>query len=79
MKAITAKEFAENFADHSMEAEGGLVLIEMVDGDPLVVISMGEYNRLLQRDRQVFNIQNLPEEDMQAIRDAKPSDDSARF
>ena len=79
MKAITAKEFADDFAHHSMEAQRGLVLIERAEGDPLVVLSMEEYNRLLERDRRVFNIHNLPEEDMQAIRDAEPSEDSARF
>ena len=79
MKAITAKEFADDFVDHSMEAQRGLVLIETAEGDPLVVISMGKYKRLLQRDRQVFDIQELPEEDIQAILNAEPSPGSAQF
>ena len=37
MKAITAKEFADDFVDHSVEAQRGLVLIERAEGDPLVV------------------------------------------
>lgn len=78
-KTITPAEFAFDFQYFAQEAEREPVLIEVRSEDPLVVIALRDYHRLLELDRRVYATRDLPEDVVQAILDAKPSAESARF
>lgn len=78
-KTITPAEFADSFKLFAQEAEREPVLIDVGADDPLVIITLLEYNRLLELDRRVYSTHDLPEDLVQAILDAKPSAESARF
>ena len=78
-KAIPLREFAARFEFFAQEAECEPVLISAGSGNPLVVITLREYQRLLELDRKVYATHDLPEHLVQAINDAKPSAESARF
>ena len=78
-KTITPAEFADSFQLLAQEAEREPVLIDAGTDDPLVMITLHEYNRLLELDRRVYATHDLPEDLVQAILDAKPSAESARF
>ena len=78
-KTITPAEFADSFKLFAQEAKREPVLIDAGSDDPLVVISLQEYHRLLDLDRRVYATHDLPEDLIQAILDAKPSMESARF
>jgi PHD/YefM family antitoxin component YafN of YafNO toxin-antitoxin module len=47
--------------------------------DRLVIMSMEEYSRLKRRDRRVMRLEDFTEEDMDAIRKAKPRAKAAAF
>lgn len=47
--------------------------------DPMVLMSEVEYQRLKRRDRRVMALSDFTEEDIEAIRNAKPSPESAAF
>ena len=79
METITANEFADEFSFFRKEADHEPVLIATGSGDPLVVITMREYNRLLQHDRKVSLTKDLPPEVAQAVLDAQPSPEAEQF
>ena len=78
-KSIPPREFAAKFQFFAQEAEREPVLIGAGSDDPLVVITLREYHRLLELDRKVYATHDLPEHLVQAIHDAKPSAESERF
>lgn len=78
-KTITLAEFAESFQLFVKEAEREPVLLDAGAGDPLVMVTLREYNRLLELDRRVYATHDLPEDLVQAILDSQPSVESARF
>lgn len=79
MDTITASQFAKEFSSYQKEADHEPVLIATGSGDPLVVITMREYHRLLQHDRKVSLSEDLPPEVAQAVLDAKPSPEADQF
>ena len=78
-KTITPAQFADSFQLLVQEADREPVLIDVGVDDPLVLITLQEYHRLLDLDRRVYATHDLPEDLVQAILDAKPSVESARF
>ena len=79
-KTITPAELAVNFQHFAQEVEREPVLIEAAGSDdPLVMITLREYHRLLDLDRRVYATHELPGEVVQAIRNAKPSEESTRY
>ncbi|MCY4477380.1 MAG: hypothetical protein OXC70_05270 [Gammaproteobacteria bacterium] len=78
-KTNTSAELAVNFQHFAQEAEHEPVLIDAESDDPLVMITLREYHRLLELGRRVYATHDLPEHLVQAIHDAKPSVESARF
>ena len=71
METIKPGEFAKDFGFFLEAAERSPVLIDAGSGNPLVVITLDEYHRLEDLDRKVFSVDELPDDVMQAIRDAE--------
>ena len=61
-KAIPLREFAAKFEFFAQEAEREPVLIGAGSDDPLVMITLREYQRLLGLDRKVYATHDLPEQ-----------------
>lgn len=78
-KAIPPAEFVAKFQFFAQEAEREPVLIDAGSDDPLVMITLQEYHRLLELDREVYATHDLPDRLVQAIHDARPSAETARF
>lgn len=79
LKTITPTEFSESARFWAKETERGPVLIEAGSGDPLVVITLSEYHRLLDLDRKAFLTRDLPADAAQAILEANPSAEAEQF
>jgi PHD/YefM family antitoxin component YafN of YafNO toxin-antitoxin module len=45
----------------------------------VVMLSLNEYERLLSRDRQVLRVKDLDDDDIEAIRNAKPSERASKL
>jgi PHD/YefM family antitoxin component YafN of YafNO toxin-antitoxin module len=45
----------------------------------VVMLSLKEYERLLSRDRQVLRVEDLNDDDLEAIRTAEPSERSRKL
>ena len=68
---VTASEFQKSFGAISDTALRIPVTITKQGRDHLVVMAAGEYQRLKRRDRKVYSIEELPEEWVQALKEAK--------
>jgi len=67
MITITASEFQQHFGRYQDEALTQPVAITRNGRARLVVISVDEYRRLKQRDREVLRAGELSDEDLAAI------------
>jgi prevent-host-death family protein len=76
---VTAGEFQQSFGALSDKAAAEPVTITKEGRDHLVVLSAEEYARLKRRDRQVGLTSEIPEEWVQAVRDAKVPDEFAHL
>jgi prevent-host-death family protein len=74
MTRVTASEFQKAFGALSDKALREPVAITKQGRDHLVVLSAEEYARLKRRDRKVYTVDNLPEEWLEAVRNAKMPD-----
>ena len=74
--AVSAKEVASKFGYYTDEAMLHPVGIQRHGVTRVVMLSLKEYERLLRRDRQVLHVKDLDENDLEAIRTAKPSERS---
>ena len=78
MVRMTEAELQEGFRALADRARRGPVTITTPDGrDELVVLSAEEYARLKRRDRRVGLTEELPEEWVEAVRNAKVPDEFA--
>jgi PHD/YefM family antitoxin component YafN of YafNO toxin-antitoxin module len=78
MIRITGSELQREFAALADRARHEPVMITTCDGrDELVMLSAREYARLKRRDRRVGLAQDLPEEWIEAVRNAKVPDEFA--
>jgi len=73
MLTVPAKEVASKFGYYTDEAMLHPVGIQRHGTTRVVMLSLKEYERLLSRDRQVLRVKDLDENDLEAIRNAKPS------
>jgi prevent-host-death family protein len=71
MTRVTASEFQKSFGALSDKALQGPVAITKQGRDHLVVLSAEEYARLKRRDRIVHAAGDLPDEWLDAVREAK--------
>ena len=74
--AVSAKEVASKFGYYTDEAMLHPVGVQRHGVTRVVMLSLKEYERLLRRDRQVLHVKDLDENDLEAIRTAKPSERS---
>jgi prevent-host-death family protein len=72
---VTASEFQQAFGALSDKARHEPVVITKHGRDSLVVMSAEEWARLKRRDRQVGLTAELPEEWVEAVRNAKVPDE----
>lgn len=76
---VSASEFQQAFGALSDKARHELVVITKHGRDSLVVMSTEEWQRLKRRDRQVGLTSELPEEWIEAVRNAKVPDEFAHL
>jgi prevent-host-death family protein len=76
---VSASEFQQAFGALSDKARHEPVVITKHGRDSLVVMSAEEWQRLKRRDRQVGATTELPEDWVEAVRDAKVSDEFAHL
>jgi prevent-host-death family protein len=76
---VTASEFQQAFGALSDKARHEPVVITKHGRPSLVVMAAEEWERLKRRDRQVGLATELPEEWVEAVRDAKVPDEFAHL
>jgi prevent-host-death family protein len=76
---VSASEFQQAFGALSDKARHEPVVITKHGRDSLVVMSAEEWQRLKRRDRQVGLTAELPEEWVEAVRNAKVPDEFAHL
>ncbi len=76
---VSASEFQQAFGALSDKARHEPVVITKHGRDSLVVMSAEEWRRLKRRDRQVGLTTELPEEWVEAVRNAKVPDEFAHL
>jgi prevent-host-death family protein len=76
---VTTSEFQRAFSTWTEKAAEEPVTITKEGRDHLVVLSADEYARLKRRDRQVGLASELPEEWVEAVRDAKVPNEYAHL
>jgi prevent-host-death family protein len=76
---VTASEFQQAFGMLSDQARREPVVITKHGRDSLVVMAAEEWARLKRRDRQVGLAAELPEEWVEAVRQAKVPDEFAHL
>ena len=76
---VSASEFQQSFGALSDKARHEPVVITKHGRDSLVVMSAEEWARLKRRDRQVGLATELPEEWIEALRNAKVPDEFAHL
>ena len=74
LKTVPAKEVASKFGFYTDEAMLHPVGIQRHGVTRIVMLSLKEYERLQSRDRQVLRVKDLDDDDLEAIRTAKPSE-----
>ena len=77
--AVSAKEVSSKFGYYTDEAMLHPVGIQRHGVTRVVMLSLKEYERLLSRDRQVLRVKDLDDNDLEAIRNAKPSEQSRKL
>jgi prevent-host-death family protein len=71
MASVTAAEFAKSFGRFREVAQREPVAITSHGRETCYLISAEEYRRLKTRDRDVFDISDLPDDVIDAIRTAR--------
>ena len=72
MQRVTSREFRRNFDRLQDEALRSPLSITRNGRDRLVLLSVDEYERLKQRDRQALAVEELSDAEIEAIRTAEP-------
>jgi prevent-host-death family protein len=67
MASVSASEFAKNFGQFRDVAQREAVAITSHGRESCYLISAEEYRRLKQRDRDVFNVTDMPDDIIEAI------------
>ncbi len=71
---VSSKEAAGRFGYYTDEAMLQPVGIQRHGITRVVMLSLKEYERLLSRDRQSLRVRDLDDNDLEAIRNAEPSE-----
>jgi prevent-host-death family protein len=75
----TASEFQQAFGAYSAQALRSPVTITKHGRPQLVIMAAEEFERLKRRDRKVGLVEDLPDEWIEAIREAKVPDEYAHL
>lgn len=76
---VPAGEFQKNVGRYSELSLVQPIIVTHNGRDRNVYISSAEYQRLKRRDRDVLGLDDFTEDDLTALRRAKPARGSARF
>jgi prevent-host-death family protein len=79
MIKVTSAEFQRNFGRYQDVALTEPVAVTRNGRERLVVLSVDEYRRLKQRDRQVLRLTDFTEDDLKAILAVEPPPEAAAF
>lgn len=79
MITVSSVKFQRNFGHYQDLALTEPVAITRNGRERIVVLSVDEYRRLKQRDRQVLGLDDFTEDDVQAIRAAEPPPEASAF
>ena len=79
MQRVASGEFQRNFGRFQDEALKAPLSITRNGRDRLVVLSVEEYERLKRRDRQALAVQELSDAEVEAIAQAEPPPEAARY
>ena len=79
MQRVTAREFQRNFGRFQDEALRSPLSITRNGRERLVLLSADEYERLKRRDRQALAVEDLSSAEIEAIREAEPPAEAARY
>lgn len=79
MTRVSASQFQQSFGALSDQARREPVVITKHGRDSLVVMAAEEWQRLKRRDRRVGLTEELPEEWVEAVREAKVPDEFAHL
>lgn len=75
MSKITSAEFQRNLGRYQDEALAEPVTITKNGRERLVLLSVQEYQRLKRRDRRVFRIEDIADEQFAAVEAARVPDE----
>lgn len=79
MQRVTSREFQRNFGRFQDEALRSPLSITRNGRERLVLLSADEYERLKRRDRQALAVEDLSGAEIEAIREAEPPAEAARY
>jgi prevent-host-death family protein len=76
---VPAKEFARHIGHYQRQALTQPITITAHDRPSLVVLSVEEYQRLMRRDRKALRVEELSDEELDAIAAYRPEPEDAAF
>jgi PHD/YefM family antitoxin component YafN of YafNO toxin-antitoxin module len=79
MIRVSSTEFGKEVGRYQDAALTQAVVVTRNGRDRTVMISADEYRRLKRRDREVLGLDDFTDADIEAVRRAKPSPESAAF
>ena len=79
MQKVTSAEYEENLDYFHTKAIKSPLSITRNEGSTLVILSADEYERLKCRDRQAFAIEELSDEEIEAILKAEPPEKAKQY
>lgn len=79
MQRITSREFQRNFGRCQDDALREPLAITRNGRDRLVILSVDEYERLKRRDRQALAVEDLSDEEIEAIARTEPPAEAAQY
>ena len=75
MQKITSTEYEKNLDYFHTKAIKSPLSVTRNEGSALVILSAKEYDRLICRDRRAFAIEELSDEEVEAILKAEPPEE----
>ena len=79
MQKITSTEYEKNLDYFHTKAIKSPLSVTRNEGSALVILSAKEYDRLICRDRRAFAIEELSDEEVEAILKAEPPEEAKQY
>lgn len=77
--SVPAADVARDFQRYRAEAHRHPVAVTQDGQTDVVILSAEEYARLKRRDRQALRVEELTDEELEAIANAQPTPESALY